>query len=294
MSAGGGDGFRGREIRGPERYGCGPEHGGAAGGADAPHANDRARFGQRHACDTRDPRGGGGGGSWQSERYEESGRGARRGSNSYRDPRSNGGRDSSRDSSRDGSRTSGRGLVSSIKEGFGFITPRELKGESVGFDQEQIFFHGSAVIDRTLLQPGDEVRFVIEKDRSGRDAAARVELLPKGTLLPPPPHLETFAQAIVERVAAGGGGFRSRDGAAGGRVRVVSMIAEAGATVAAEGETREGEGEVLPFEGREVARGVNLVVGDLVECLILGAPGQVSREEEERSFALPPATHRYP
>ena len=72
-----------------------------------------------------------------------------------------------------------RGIVSVLKEGYGFIRP-----EDAPVGHRELFFHFSALIDSDY-QPalGDEIEFDTQKDeQQGRLSAQRIAQLPKGSI----------------------------------------------------------------------------------------------------------------
>ena len=72
-----------------------------------------------------------------------------------------------------------RGIVSVLKEGYGFIRP-----EDAPVGHRELFFHFSALLD-TNHQPalGDEIEFDTQRDeQQGRLSAQRIVVLPKGSI----------------------------------------------------------------------------------------------------------------
>ena len=72
-----------------------------------------------------------------------------------------------------------RGIVSVMKEGYGFIRPEDAPAGN-----RELFFHFSALLDSNY-QPavGDEIQFDTQRDeQQGRLSAQRITLLPKGSI----------------------------------------------------------------------------------------------------------------
>jgi cold shock CspA family protein len=168
----------------------------------------------------------GGGGGRDGDRYREGGfggyrdnyreRGSYRDGDSFDDRRSGGGggRDNYHDNYRDhaprgggsgGSRPpASTGRIAVLKDSFGFIDCAEGDGS------KRHYFNFSSVLGRDKVpRMGDEVRYAVESAR-GREAAVRIEILPPGTLPPPPKPVEVRLQGVIESMS------RERRGGSGG------------------------------------------------------------------------------
>ena len=98
---------------------------------------------------------------------------------------------------------SSTGRIAVLKEGFGFIDCADEAASQGGTAMKaQHFFSMSSILGRENPRIGDEVRYFVEVDRrSGKDAAVRVEILPPGTLPPPPKPPEVDLQGVIEYLA---------------------------------------------------------------------------------------------
>ena len=100
------------------------------------------------------------------------------------------------------------GVVSSLKESFGFIQCADR--------DERLFFHQSEMADKRPAAPlreGDEVDFLVEKDREGRNMGRAVRVLLPGTVS----FVTTLpgrAQGTVDREVRSGSGGK-KDGRGG-------------------------------------------------------------------------------
>eukprot|EP00965_Chrysotila_dentata_P141882 4690082-Pleurochrysis_carterae.AAC.2 len=97
------------------------------------------------------------------------------------------------------------GTIANLKEGFGFIQPMHMSGESIGEPLgDHVFFHFSSLASRDPPRRGDEVSFESDIDqRTGRQAARKVDVVPQGTIPRPPPPQEVEAKAAIEREPRG-------------------------------------------------------------------------------------------
>ena len=99
------------------------------------------------------------------------------------------------------------GRIAVLKEGFGFIDCADEAASQGGTAMKaQHFFSMSSILGRENPRIGDEVRYFVEVDRrSGKDAAVRVEILPPGTLPPPPKPPEVDLQGVIESISRNAG-----------------------------------------------------------------------------------------
>ena len=102
---------------------------------------------------------------------------------------------------------SSTGRIAVLKEGFGFIDCADEAASQGGTAMKaQHFFSMSSILGRENPRIGDEVRYFVEVDRrSGKDAAVRVEILPPGTLPPPPKPPEVDLQGVIESISRNAG-----------------------------------------------------------------------------------------
>ena len=235
---GGGDGY-GYDRRGGgdgyDRRGGGDGYDRRGGGDGYDRRGGGDGYDRRGGGDGYDRRGGGGyndrrGGGWDGGKGYGKGR--------------SGGRDDDGDDGGGGARPVGTGRIAILKDGFGFIEPEEGTG--------QHYFHFSSLRDAAQPRLGDEVRYVLEVDRrSGREAAARMSILPPGTL---PPRAEVQLQGVIERAGREGGKI----------VLGTTLSPDAG-----DGEAQGHQRTVYHYEPREAPRsGPPLTDGDLVEFTI--------------------------
>jgi cold shock CspA family protein len=133
------------------------------------------------------------------------------------------------------------GIVSALKESFGFIQCCDR--------EERLFFHCSEMADRRgALREGDEVDFIVEKDRDGRNVGRAIRVLPAGSV--------SFEKVLGEEVA-GSVERELRASKKGGRPGAPSLRDDVrgsgrelfGGLIACQ---LEGQQLRLPFEGEDV------------------------------------------
>jgi cold shock CspA family protein len=133
------------------------------------------------------------------------------------------------------------GIVSALKDSFGFIQCCDR--------EERLFFHCSEMADRRgPLREGDEVDFIVEKDRDGRNVGRAIRVLPAGTVSFDKVIGEDVAGTVERELRASKKGGRSggpplRDDMRGSGRELF------GGLIACE---LEGQQLRLPFEGEDV------------------------------------------
>ena len=126
-----------------------------------------------------------------------------------------------------------RGVVSVLKEGFGFIRPEDgLQGRS-----RELFFHFSSLLDANASPAvGDELEYVETSD-GGRVSASRIAVLPKGTIRADAVSAQRLTGVLEKDLGfdtappASDGGGPSSSGNGSIRSSVVRHVTPAGASV---------------------------------------------------------------
>jgi len=114
-----------------------------------------------------------------------------------------------------------QGVVATVKENFGFIkcADRDIR----------IFFHFSEWRGERMLREGDEVEFN-STSRDGKETAARLVMLPKGTVVFEIPLEGRFVGTVkteAKRGHPGGKGFGGKGGGESAGAGIISVDAEA-------------------------------------------------------------------
>ena len=166
-----------------------------------------------------------------------------------------------------------RGVVSNLKEGFGFIRPEDGMQGRV----KELFFHFSSLLDPAHSPTiGDELEYA-EQSEGGRTSAARIALLPKGSIradsLSPTRHQGTLDKDLDDSPADAGGGAQ--------RSSVVRWVSPEGAVV------------MLPFTAGDCreARPV-LLQGDEVSFAVMTRGKTGEQRATQVALVNPSTLHR--